>query len=74
MSWRGLNTSSYKIKQSDYTKVINYFNSNHENGTTTIANKFKLPYTYISYMIDFYLSRKANYMGVKVMDNNSEIR
>jgi hypothetical protein len=68
-----INRSTHKIKQEDYNAVIGYFNNNIENKTSTIAKKLNLNMNYVNYMIDFYLSKKANYNGARIMDNNFKI-
>ena len=62
---------SYTIKECDYKNIVYYFNNNHENGAKEIAKYFKLNIYYVDYIIDVYLSKKRNYMGVVPVMVNS---
>ena len=62
--------SGYKISARDYHKVVFEFNSRHDNRTTTIAKLLDLSVGYTSYIIDFHLSMKKNYMGTTPVVKN----
>ena len=47
----------------DYENVINFFNTNHDNRTGTIAKHFKLKLHDVDIILDDYLSTKSHYMG-----------
>ena len=66
--YKGSNVPKMKLKVYEGKLLIGEFKSYYD-----AEKKLKLPYGYISYMIDFYLSKKANYMGTNVMDNNFKI-
>ena len=58
-----ISSKSFVIKPADYKKVVDYFDNHHDNGTPTIAKKLKLPYDYVSYILDVFISKKRNYNG-----------
>ena len=50
----------------DYTKVIEYFNTNDNNKTPVIAKKLGYTISVVNYYIDVYLALKRNYMGAEI--------
>jgi len=44
-------------------KIINYFNTHHDNRSPVIAKKLKVKTSYVNSVLDVYLSTKNNYMG-----------
>ena len=52
-----------KIKSKDYNNVLDYFYTHDNNITSAMADKFNLSISYTSYIIDYHLSLKRNYMG-----------
>ena len=56
--WGG---SHYKIRKEDLDKVIEYFETHHENQTHIIAKYFGLSNAYTNALIEYYLSQKSNY-------------
>ena len=65
----------YKINPKKFEDIVIYFNTNIENGTSTIAKRFKMQKEEISYYLDVYLSSKKNYMGTvpRLRKEKSEI-
>jgi len=61
--------SQYKIDQDEYNLVINYFNNNNDNRTSAISRILGFSTQKVSFYIDYYLSRKANYMGDVIFCN-----
>jgi hypothetical protein len=55
---------SYKFNEIDYNNVVDYFINNHNNTDKAVSNALNLSIWYVSYLIDLYLSKKQNYMGV----------
>ena len=51
------------IEKSVYDKMIEIFNTENDNRDQTIANKLGISRHIIQHSLDWYLSKKRNYMG-----------
>ena len=63
--------SIYEIVPEEYKKVITYFENHNDNRTKVIAEKLNIHYNKVSYYLDHFLSRKANYYGFEVQEVKS---
>ena len=55
------------VNKKDYDRIIKFFNSNHNNSETNISKRLKIDRHIVQHSLDYYLSKKRNYIGAEPM-------